>query len=144
MAEVEGKSRGVWADIVRTASNLFRAEDFEESPTAEFRRMLERGEIGGRELSEAVLPGAGLLGTVAKRLPLFKHTEEALEFGAKYAKDKGVLDMLRRAREKSLSKIMEIRKKPRTMESMQEAMDEAIKGQFYREALEEAAEVGGR
>lgn len=88
-----------------------------------------------RKLERAM--GAPPSPQVTRELPRFGSTEEALEFGARFQGEAKVGELLRKARKESLAKTGKIRSKPRTTETMQEAMDEAIQGQFFREALEE-------
>lgn len=76
-------------------------------------------------------------------IPEFKNTEEALAFGEANKGNKEVIDALIKKREEALAKNEQFRKdmadgKDLTDEQMQSGMDEAVRGQFFREALEKA------
>lgn len=71
-------------------------------------------------------------------LPKFSNTEEAIAFGQKHIGSEQVARALGVARLKSVEKVAFIKKNmAKSPERFQLQMDEAIKGQFFREALEE-------
>jgi len=78
----------------------------------------------------------------AKEVPEFKSTDEAVEYGKEVAGDEQALQQLRDLRAEQEKKTAEIKaiEEP-TDEDFQRGMDEAVKGQYYREALEAAEKV---
>jgi len=67
-------------------------------------------------------------------IPMLKSTEEAISFGEKLTPEyaKQIASAMRASHRKSRA----MRSLPKTRENFQKQMDEAIRGQFYREALE--------
>ncbi len=75
-------------------------------------------------------------------VPEFEHTEDALEFGKKATSEQ--VTELKRLREESLEKSEEIGKIPKEQRKPDVAMEEALRGQYFREAIESADEVIGK
>lgn len=69
-------------------------------------------------------------GTARKGLPKFRSTEDAMVFGADYAGDQRMADLLREA----AGEVKEVLRK--TPKGTQEYANKAFESQFYREALE--------
>lgn len=89
---------------------------------AEIAKNLEktlRGIEEGKELKEPTI-----------RIPEFKNTEEALAFGKTATPEQ--IETLKAKRKESLSKSDALKEK----KDLQGAMDEAVRGQFFREAIE--------
>lgn len=77
------------------------------------------------------------LAPVKAIIPPFRSTEEAIRFGQENKHKPEVLAELKRLREESTAKHAEMFKKPDLSDDdLQEGMNEAVRGQFYREALE--------
>lgn len=123
-----------------------------------FQRFMREADISG-----AMLPGIGVIGQVRaatrapaarflrgvfekgmKKLPEFKHTEDALIFGAEHARNPQVLKQLFETGQEMTLKTREMRKLPRTTEGIQEVFELGVKRQLIREALEGADEALGR
>lgn len=128
----------------------------------ELHQFLHEGDLASVGM-DALLPGVGTkvlplaFGTLRRAfkreslekmkgiLPKFRSTEEALEFGARSVRDPEAILALGEARKRTLEQIENIRKLEKDLRgSLQEQMNLAVEGQFYREALEGAAEALGR
>jgi len=75
-------------------------------------------------------------------IPQFQSTEEAITFGKQNKDNPAVLQALQVSRDNTLAEIEQIKAQDNlTDEQLQQGMNKAVEAQFYREALEGAAEA---
>lgn len=104
-------------------------------------------------IGDASTPQAGIAGLAAgggssaltsqqSQIPQFKSTEEALQFGKDNKNNPDTLKQLSQLRQDSLDRNKTILAKgdEASDDELKEAMNEGVRGQFYREALESAHE----
>lgn len=154
--------KAVWEKVVRAAQKYTILGDEEPQrlevagmgaiPYEYSRKQEPRGSIyapgraidpfggGGMKAVSRLMKGATQLHRVKD---IQKGLRQSFDLGAKYAKDKPLLENVYRAGLESKRKIYELRKLPYSPEIGEAGMKEAMRGQYLREILEGAGKARG-